>query len=176
MAGINSAGVVKDEDNGMFRLVTGSSGQAYNRLDLTSSLSGVITVEVGVIHKSTAGGTFANLIFLMSDKSSTPVASIGFDRPGATTTLKYNDGTGWKTTKQLPGTKITYTPGEYAVVKAVFDLDNGLYDVYYNGVLVFKDIGLRYPAGADSITYLNFGTTKANEEILFDYIKVYEEE
>lgn len=175
-SGINSAGVVKDEDNGMYRLVTGSSGHAYNRLDLTSSLSGVITVEVGVIHKSTAGGTFANLIFLMSDKSSTPVASIGFDRPGATTTLKYNDGTGWKTTKQLPGTKITYTPGEYAVVKAVFDLDNGLYDVYYNGVLVFKDIGLRYPAGADSITYLNFGTTKANEEILFDYIKVYEEE
>ena len=117
MAGINSAGVVKDEDNGMYRLVTGSSGQAYNRLDLTSSLSGVITVEVGVIHKSTAGGTFANLIFLMSDKSSTPVASISFDRPGATTTLKYNDGTGWKTTKQLPGTVITYTPGEYAVVK-----------------------------------------------------------
>lgn len=171
-SGVNSAGIT----NGMYRLVTGSTGQAYNRLDLTSALSGIVTVEVGVIHKSTAAGTFANLIFLMTEKSDTPVASIAFDRPGSSTTLKYHDGSGWKTSKQVPGTNITYTPGEYAVVKAVFDLNAGVYDVYYNGVLVYEDVSFRYPAGMDSISYLNFGTTKANEEILFDFIKVYKEE
>lgn len=173
-AGSNSASIVKDGDNGMYRLITGSSGQAYNRLDFSKCLSDIVVVEVGIIHSSTASNTFGNLIFLMSNDSTVPVASIAFDRPGLTTTLKYHDGSGWKTTKQIEGTNITYQPGEYAVIKAIFDLNLKSYQVYYNDILVYTDITFRNESEIDNISYLNFGTTKSNEEMYFDYIKVYE--
>lgn len=168
--GTNTNDVSFDGLNGLYHLTTGSSSEAYNKINLEQALSGVITAEVKFKDLTTASGTFTNLIFFMSETTTTPVISIAIDRPASTSTLKYNDGSGWKSTTTE---NVTYIPGEESTVKAVIDFNQGKIDVYYNEVLVYQNISFRVPAAKDSITSFMFGTTKSNQNIYFDSIKVY---
>ncbi len=170
--GTNTHLIKTIEDSNYYHLTTGRSSQAYNKVKTTELLSGKVVAEVGLIDNSIASGSFTNLIFLMTEASQTPVLSVALDRPSSTTLLKYHDGSGWRynTTQD-----VSYTPSTYVTVKLVIDIDLGRYDVYYNDNLVYQNISFRLLEGKDTISSLMFGTTKGNQDILFDYIKVYKE-
>ncbi|WP_025725295.1 glycosyl hydrolase 115 family protein [Acholeplasma granularum] len=170
--GEHQVSIQKDGTNGYLSYQTGAPGTITNYLSFNEKLSGTVHIEVKIKDLTVSASQFTNLIYLMNDKDTTKYAiAVAFERSGGQTYLQYHDGSGWKRTGNVSSN--LYTIGTDAVIKVVLNIDAATYDIYMNDNLVYETIGFRAPDIRTNLTRLMFGTSRQNQDVMYDYIKVY---
>lgn len=170
--GENSVQIVKENENGYLKYQTGAPGSVTNYLQFTESLSGTVYIDVKVKDLTNSASQFTNLIYLMNDTDANKYGiAVAFERSSGQTYLQYHDGSGWKRTGNI-GSNV-YTIGSEVEISLILNIDAATYDIYMDGNLVYEAVGFRATDIRNSLTRLMFGTSRQNENVMYDYIKVY---
>ncbi|MFA7417248.1 MAG: glycosyl hydrolase 115 family protein [Acholeplasma sp.] len=171
--GTFSVDLFEENENTYLRYNTGAPGTITNYLQFTEALSGTVYIDVKVKDLTNSASQFTNLIYLMNDTDSNKYGiAVAFERSGGQTYLQYHDGSGWKRTGNI-GSNV-YTPGMEVEVSLILNIDEATYDIYMDGNLIYENVGFRATDIRNNLTRLMFGTSRQNENVLYDYIKVYQ--
>lgn len=159
-------------EEGLLHMETVGTGQVMGKVDFKSALQGTVVAETRVKVGTTA---FSNILFFYTSGSALTdiVACLGFDGG----LIKYHDGSGWKS---VTG----YSLNTWYDIRMVLNIgeraegsDKGNFDLFVNGT---KYASLPFRNGGDgvedNIWRLEFGTSKADADITYDYIRIYESE
>lgn len=168
-SGGGGAAVVED---GVLHMETVGTGQTMGNIAFSEALQGTVVAETKVKVGTTA---FSNILFFYTNGSALTdvVACLGFDAGS----IKYHDGSGWKNLT-------SYSLNTWYEIRMVLNIgervgesDKGYFDLFINGT---KFEGIPFRNGGDgvedNILRLEFGTSKANADITYDYLLVYESE